>query len=80
MKTIKELTVKMTFRVGLENVEVSDVVFNGLNKIEEQGNFSDDKMNISKDQEMLTAWDWLGRNIDSNDAMDTEYEIEDFIK
>ncbi len=77
MKTIKDLTVRMVFRVGIGNVEVTDAIFNGLNKISEEGSYSDDDMNRTKDNEILSAWDWLVSNINSDDAMDTEYEIED---
>lgn len=77
MKTIKDLTVRMTFNVGFQDVEVSESVFNGLNKIAEKGSCSDYDMNRTKDQEILNAWDWLGSNISTDDAMDTEYEVED---
>lgn len=30
MKTIKDLTIKVTYRVGLGDVEVSDEVYNAL--------------------------------------------------
>ena len=80
MKTIKDLTVKMTFNVGLRDIEVSDAVFNGINKIQEEGSYSDNDMNRTRDSEILAAWDWLGSNINSDDAMDTEYEIEDLIE
>ena len=37
MKTIKDLDVKVTYRVGLGDVEASDEVFEQLNKIAENG-------------------------------------------
>lgn len=77
MKTIKDLTVRMTFNVGFQDVEVSESVFNGLNKIAEKGSYSDSDMNRTKDQEILNAWDWLSSNISTDDAMDIEYEVED---
>lgn len=79
-KIIKELTVQMTFRVGLQDVTVSESVFNGLRKMEEEGNMSDDEISLSNDKEIIEASEWLNSNIKSGDAFSWEYEIEDLIE
>lgn len=77
MKYINDLTVKMTFRVGLGELNVSESVFNGLNKIADKGEISESEANMTKDTEVIDAFEWLGSNINSGDAFSWEYEIED---
>lgn len=77
MKTIKDLTVRMTVRAGLGDVQVSDSVFRGLDKIADKGEITDGEANMSKDKDIIEAWEWLGSNINSGDAFSWEYEIED---
>lgn len=77
MKTIKDITVRMTFRAGLGDVTVSDSVFRGLDKIADKGEISDIEANMSKDKDIIEAWEWLGSNIEIGDAFSWEYEIED---
>ena len=72
MKTIKNLYVKVTYTVGLEDVEVSDEVFEQLDKMAEYG-FSVEDCESSKYPE---AFDWLSYNIRERDAMDWVYEVE----
>lgn len=79
MANIKDLTVKMTIRVGLQDIEVSDRVKSGLEKIFDIGEFSDDDANRSKDNDIIAAFDWLNSNIHNSDALDVEYDIEELI-
>ncbi|MDO4881118.1 MAG: hypothetical protein Q3983_07545 [Capnocytophaga sp.] len=72
MKTIKNLTVKVTYCVGLIDVEVPDEVYEELDKMADYG-FSVSDSEISK---FPNAFDWLSDNIRERDAMDWEYEVE----
>lgn len=72
MRTIKNLYVKVTYTVGLEDVEVSDEVFEQLDKMADYG-FSVEDCESSKYPE---AFDWLSDNIRERDAMDWAYEVE----
>ena len=72
MKSIKNLYVKVTYTVGLEDVEVSDEVFEQLDKMADYG-FSVEDCESSKYSE---AFDWLAYKIRERDAMDWAYEVE----
>lgn len=72
MKIIKNLYVKVTYTVGLEDVEVSDEVFEQLDKMADYG-FTVEDCESSKYPE---AFDWLSDNIRERDAMDWGYEVE----
>ncbi|RGV56524.1 hypothetical protein DWW00_22715 [Bacteroides fragilis] len=76
MKIIKNLTVKMTYRVGLGNVEVPDDVYDFFAKCYDEG--GDVPMPNESDEDSAEAYEWLSDNIREADAMDWEYEIEDF--
>lgn len=73
MKKIKELTVKVTYRVGLSNVEVPDEVYNELAKAYDEGGDVPEW-----DDELENANEWLLDNIRQNDASCWEFEIDDF--
>lgn len=70
MKTIKNLDVKVTYRVGLGDIEVSDEVFEQLNEIIENGTEID-----GMGMEYSEASEWLRNNIKERDCCDLEYEI-----
>ena len=72
MKTIKNLYVKVTYTVGLGDVEVSDEVFEQLEQMADYG-FSVEDCESSKYPE---AFDWLSDNIRERDALDWAYEVE----
>ena len=72
MRTIKNLYVKVTYTVGLEDVEVSNEVFEQLDKMADYG-FSVEDCESSKYPE---AFDWLAYNIRERDALDWAYEVE----
>lgn len=69
MKTIKDLTVTVTYTVGLGNVEVSEEVYNDL--MEHYDN------NVWEVPEDSIAAEWLADNIKEKDAMNWSYEIDD---
>lgn len=73
MKNIKDLTIKVTYRVGLGNVEVPDEVYNELTKAYDEGGDVPEW-----DDELENAKEWLSDNIREADAMEWEYEIDDF--
>lgn len=74
MKTIENLSVTMKFSVELSDVEVSDEVCRGLEKISEF--FSVSTGEVIRDEDIIEAFDWLSNNIHSGDALDWEYEVD----
>lgn len=75
MKIIKDLTVKVTYRVRLENVEVSDKVYDELSQCYDEGR--EVFPNGITDEESF-AFEWLSDNIREDDAMEWRYDIEEF--
>lgn len=73
MKKIKDLTIKVTYRVGLSDVEVLDKVYDELAKAYDEGGDVPEW-----DDELENANEWLLDNIRQEDAMDWEFEIDDF--
>jgi len=80
MKTIKNLTIKTTFTVGLGDLKVPNAVYNGLCKIEADyhGEMSDNIGRNCHDKDISAAFEWLSDNIEMGDACDWEFEIYDF--
>lgn len=74
MKTIENLSVTMKFSVELSDVEVSDDVYRGLEKISEL--FSVSTGEVIRDQDIIEAFDWLDDNIHDSDALDWTYEVD----
>jgi hypothetical protein len=72
MKTIKDLSVNVTYRVGLGDLEVSEKVFEQLNEIADNGVSID-----GTGMEYPEAIEWLRDNIKEGDCCDLEYEIEE---
>ena len=68
MKTIKDLSVTVTYTVQYGNIEVPDKVFEQL---ENNSEISSDDMENSE------ALEWLSDNMKEDDAMDWKYQIED---
>lgn len=77
MKKIKGLTVKVTYRVSLGDVEVSDEVYEALGGCYDKGGDVPEEHICATDEESIAS-EWLNDNIKEADAMDREYEIEDF--
>lgn len=72
MKTIKDLTVKVTYTVGLSDVEVPEEVAKQLEQMADHG-FSICDGEINKFPE---AFEWCSENISEDDALYWEYEVE----
>lgn len=68
MKTIKNLTVTVTYTVGLEDIEVPEEVYDDL--IE---NYDSGAWEVPEDS---IATEWLADNIIEKDAMSWSYEID----
>lgn len=75
MKKIKNLTVTVTYTVDLCEVEVSERVYDALNALSDRGSVHCNLVGL--DEQVDTAFEWLGDNIDEKDACNWEYEIED---
>lgn len=67
MKTIKHMSVKCTYRVGLYNVEVPDSVYE---QFQEYQDFNPD------DPQNDDACQWLSDNIREADAYEWEFQVE----
>lgn len=80
MKTIKDLTIKVTYIVGLSDVEVPNEVYNALSECYDRGGDvpMPDECCINGQPELAEAAEWLTDNIQQNDAMDWKFEIKDF--
>ena len=72
MRTIKDLTVKVTYSVSLSDVEVSEKVAKQLEQMAGYG-FSISESEINKFPE---AFEWCSDNISEDDALYWEYEVE----
>jgi adenosylhomocysteinase len=75
MKRIKDLTVTVTYTVGLSDVEVNEKVFDALKALADRGCVHCDL--VDRDEQVGTAFEWLGDNICEADACNWEYEITD---
>lgn len=73
MKTIENINVKVTYYVGLGEIEVENEVFEELNKIYDN-DIEVDGIAFSKYDEAI---EWLRDNIKERDCCELEYEIEE---
>lgn len=73
MITIKDLTVKVTYRVGLGEVEMPEKVHQQLLEASKK----DDEIKMGSISKYSDAYEWLSDNIRERDCMDWEAEIED---
>ena len=74
-KEIKDIQVKMTFRVGLGGYDASDKAFEQLKEIQESGiEISSDSFDAEKYPDALA---WLDNYISSQDAYEWNYEVEE---
>jgi hypothetical protein len=73
MVTIKDLTVKVTYRVGLGEVEMPEKVHQQLLEVSENG----DEIEMGGISKYPEAYEWLSDNIRERDCMDWEAEIEE---
>jgi hypothetical protein len=72
MKTIKELTVQVTYRVKIGGLSVSDKIYKQLNEIVDNGGETD-----GDDYKHGEAVEWLNSNIKERDCFDHRSEIEE---
>jgi hypothetical protein len=70
MKTIKDLNVSVTYKVGLGNISVSEKVFKQLNEIAEKGG-NVDLIGMFHPE----AVEWLRDTIRQRDCYDIDYDI-----
>jgi hypothetical protein len=73
MVTIKDLTVKVTYRVGLGEVEMPEKVHQQLLEASENG----DEIEMGGISKYPDAYEWLSDNIRERDCMDWSAEIEE---
>ncbi|WP_418988095.1 hypothetical protein [Bacteroides heparinolyticus] len=77
MKAIKDLTVKVTYTVGLSDVEVPENVYGALMEYcDNGGKIFADAHAVAND----IASEWILDNIHESDAMDWECEIDDIVE
>lgn len=76
MKEIKELYITVTYLVALKNTSVSDSVHEGLEKISNELGFTDDDAQLTTDQNIIDAYEWLGENVKHSDAWYSQFEVE----
>ena len=67
MKTIKDLTVKVTYKAS--NVEVREEVYEVLNAL---ANYD----LINDDEQIRTAFEWFADHIHEGDAFNWDYEVD----
>ena len=72
MRTIKDLTVKVTYSVSLSDVEVSEKVAKQLEQMADYG-FS---ISDSEENKFPEAFEWCCDNISEDDALYWEFEVE----
>jgi hypothetical protein len=70
--TVKNLTVTVTYTVGLGDVEMPQEVYEQLLEAHDNGNKIDPTMMIDNEAE-----DWVTSKISERDCMDWECEIDD---
>lgn len=69
MKTIKNLTITVSYTVGLINIEVPEEVYDDLIK-----HYDNNVWEVPDDS---IAAEWLADNIEEKEAMSWNYEIDD---
>lgn len=72
MKTINNLWVEVTYKVGLGDVQVSDEVYDALVN-SEAITLEDDNPYLSKEENV--ALDWLVNNIKEDDCCEIKFEV-----
>lgn len=74
MKKIESIQVKVTYQVGLGDIEVDDKTYNTLLKIADSGQTLDWSPRTDVEN---AAFEWLNANIRESDCCELEYEIID---
>lgn len=73
MKKIENIQVKVTYLVGLCDVDVPDDVYEALSNSESEI-LSPDNLNMTFEQ--AYAMEWLASNVKEDDACEFKFEIE----
>lgn len=73
MKKIKDLTVTVTYTVGLCDVEVDEKVFEALTAVAHRWGVHNGQ--LGQDEQVDAAFEWLADNIAEEDAGNWKYEI-----
>lgn len=76
---VKELYVKVTYYVGLGDVEIPDDIHDAMSEIMDEGGEVPipDECMISGRDHLSDVAGWLSDHIQEDDACDLKYEIED---
>lgn len=74
MIKIKDLTVTVTYTVGLHDVEVTEKVYEALNALADRGRVNCNFMDLG--EQVCTGFEWLSDHIHENDAYDWNYEVD----
>jgi len=77
MKNIKDLTVKVTYEVGLGDLEMPIDVYNEIKEADENGDEIDGMGSSGK---YLLASEWLSQNIQERDCMEWKAEIVELLE
>lgn len=72
---VKDLTVKVSYRVSYGDVKMPKDVFNQLIKAQEHG----DEIEMGGISKYPEAYEWLSNNIEERDCIDWSAEIDDCI-
>lgn len=72
MKVIRDLNATVTYKVGLRNAIVSDMVFEQLDKMAKYGLPIED----NKSEEYKEAFEWLTKYINEYDSCSLSYKVE----
>lgn len=73
MTTVKKLTVKVTYQVGLGDLKMPKNVYDQIVEAANEG----DEIDLSDSRKYSDASDWLSANIRERDCFDWVVEIKD---
>jgi len=73
MKEVNNLQVKVTYKVGLGDIEMPDKVHEQLTKAAESG----DEIEMGSSEKYPEAYEWIIDNIRQGDCFDFTAEVED---
>jgi len=77
MKIIKDLTIKVTYEVGLGNLEMPIEVYNEIQEADKNGDEID---GFSSSEKYLKASEWIRENIQERDCMEWKAEVVDLVE
>lgn len=77
MKNIKDLTVKVTYEVGLGDLKMPIEVYNQIMEADENG---DEIGTMSRNRKYEEAAEWLSQNIQERDCMEWKAEVVEILE